>query len=69
MADRQVDPWAFSRKGKQGGSEMITGGHGERHSPIFLKMQESWSKDGHAAREMATVYSVTPLLVIVYRYY
>ena len=30
-----------------------------RHSPIFLKLQESWSKVGHAAREMVRVYSVT----------
>ena len=26
--------------------------------PIFLKLGGSWSKDGHAAREMVTVYSV-----------
>ena len=26
---------------------------------LFLKLQESWSKGGHAARDMVTVYSVT----------
>ena len=26
--------------------------------PIFLELRESWSKDGHAARKMVTVYSV-----------
>jgi len=28
-------------------------------TPIFSKMQESWSKSGYAAREMITVISVT----------
>ena len=27
--------------------------------PIFLKLRESWSRDGQAAREVATVHSVT----------
>ena len=35
---------------------------GEREGgplPVFLKFQESWSKDGHAARGMVMVYSLT----------
>ena len=28
-------------------------------TPIFSKMQESWSKSGYVAREMITVISVT----------
>ena len=56
MADRKIDPWELSKKGELGGSEVFFGG---RHSPIFLKFQESWSKRGHAAREMATVYSLS----------
>ena len=28
-------------------------------TPIFSKMQESWSKSGYAARELITVISVT----------
>ena len=28
-------------------------------TPIFSKMQESWSKSGYAAREIITVISVT----------
>ena len=28
-------------------------------TPIFSKMQESWSKSAHAAREMIAVMSVT----------
>ena len=59
MADSGGDPWAFSRKGKLGGSEVFSGGHGGHHSPIILKLRESWSREGHAAREMVTVYSVT----------
>ena len=38
---------------------MLIGRRGGRHSPIFLKLRECWSKDGHAAREVVTVYSVT----------
>ena len=41
---------------------MLVGGRGGRHSPIFLKLRESLSKGGHAAREMVTVYSVTFLI-------
>ena len=60
MADRWGGPWAlaFSRKGKQGGSEVFIAGHGECTPPIFLKLRESWSKDGHAAREIVTVHYV-----------
>ena len=32
--------------------------------PIFLKLRESWSKDGHAVREMDIVYSVTVSLLV-----
>ena len=63
------DPWAFSTKENPGSSEVLIGGRRERHSPIFLKLRESSSKDDHAAREMVTVYSVTLLLVTVYCYY
>ena len=38
---------------------MFIGRRGGHHSPIFLKLRESWSKDGQAAGEMATIYSVT----------
>ena len=38
---------------------MLIGGRGGRHSSIFLKLRECWSKDDHAAREVVTVYSVT----------
>ena len=31
--------------------------------PIFSNSQESWSKVSHAARELATVFSVTFLFV------
>ena len=55
MVDREVDPWALSRKGKLGGSEVFFGGV---TPPICLKLQESRSKGGHAAREMVTVYYV-----------
>ena len=34
-------------------------GVGSVTPPIFLKLRESWSKEGHAAKKMATVYSVT----------
>ena len=35
-------------------------GHGGRRAPpIFSNLQESWSKGSHAARELATVFSVT----------
>ena len=30
---------------------------------IFLKLQESWSKGGHAAREMVTVYFVNFFII------
>ena len=56
-----MDPWELSRKGKLGGSEVFFGGP---HSPTFLKFQESWSKGGHAAREMATIYFILLLLVV-----
>ena len=57
VADSEVDPWVFSRKGKQEAVMSLLEGVGA--SPlIFLKLQESWSKAGHAAREMATVYCV-----------
>ena len=38
---------------------MLIGERWGRHSPLFLKLRECWSKDGHAAREVVTVYSVT----------
>ena len=34
-------------------------GRGGRYSPIFLKLQESWSLVGHPAIEIATIYSAT----------
>ena len=55
MGGREVHPWALSRKGKLGSSEVFIG---RRHSPIYLKFQESWSKGGRASREMAKVYSL-----------
>ena len=57
VADREVDHWLFSRKGKLGGSDVFIGRRGGITPLIFLKLQESWSKVGHAA--MTTVYSVT----------
>ena len=59
MADREVDPWVFSRKGKLGGSDVFIGVVGGVTPPKPLKLQESWSKVGHAAIEMATVYFAT----------
>jgi len=36
------------------------GGRGVRRvPPMFSNLQESWSKGSHAARELATVFSVT----------
>ena len=65
MPDREIGPWDLSRKGELGGSEVFSG---ECYSPIFLKFQESWSKCGHAAREIATVYCLSFFLT-VYCYY
>ena len=59
MADREVDPWVFSRKGKLGGSDVFAGGLEGVTPPICLKLQESWSKVGRVAIEMVTAYSVT----------
>ena len=42
----------------KGGSEVFIGGCGDVTLPIFLKLQESWSEGGHAARQMVMVYSV-----------
>ena len=58
MAEHEIDPWEFSRKRKLGGSDVLIGWAWGRHSPIFLKLQESWSKVAHAAIEIATIYSV-----------
>ena len=41
MTDHKANSWAFSRKGKLGGNEVLIGGH---RSPVFLKLQESRSK-------------------------
>ena len=49
---RGGDTWAFSRKGKLGGSEVFIGERGGRHCPNISKL-----KVGHAAGEMVTVYS------------
>ena len=62
MADREGDTWAFSRKGKLRSSDVFIGECGG-HSPMFLKLRESLSKDNHAAREMLMAYSVTFLLL------
>ena len=37
----------------------LLGGVGGVTPPIFLKLQERWSKVGHASIEVGTVYSVT----------
>ena len=37
----------------------LLGGVGGSTPQIFLKLQESWSKIGHAAIEMAIIYYVT----------
>ena len=58
VADCEVDPWVCSRRGKPGSSDVFIGRRGGITPPIFLKLQESWSKVGHAAEEMTTVYSV-----------
>ena len=39
-ADREVDPWVFSRKGKLGSSDTFIVGV-VVSPPIFLKLQES----------------------------
>ena len=44
MVDRRDNPWAFSRRGKLGGSEVFIGGHGERHSPNFSKVKRKLVK-------------------------
>ena len=36
---------------------------GASHPPLFSNLQENWSKGSHAARELATVFSVTLFLV------
>ena len=54
MADREGDPSVFSRRGKLGGSDVFAGGVEGVTPPICLKLQESWSKVGRAAIEMAT---------------
>ena len=54
VADREVDPWVFSRKGKQGGSDAYIGRSGGVMPPVFLILQESWQKVENAVREMAT---------------
>ena len=58
-----MDLWVFFRKGKLGGSDAFIGRSGGVTPPTFLKMQGSWSKVGHAAIEMATLYSVTVYLL------
>ena len=41
-------------------SDVLMGGVGQHAPPsIFSIMKESWSKIGHAAREMVTVFSIT----------
>ena len=54
IADRGGDPWAFSRKGKLGGSEVFIGGHGGRHSSNIskiarklVKRRPCWKRNGH----------------------
>jgi len=63
VADHEVEPWVFSRKVKLGSSDVFIGGMGCVTHLIFLKLQESWSKFGHAAIEMVTVYSVTVFFI------
>ena len=41
------------------------GGVGDVVPPIFSNSQESWSKVSHAARKLATVFSVTFFLVTI----
>ena len=38
-------------------------GHGGGMPPIYSNLEESWSKVSHAARELATVFSVTFLFL------
>ena len=38
---------------------MLIGGRGGVTPPIFLKLLESWSRNGHAARSLVTFHSVT----------
>ena len=40
MADREVDPWVFSRKEKLECSDVFIGGPGGVTVPIVLKLQE-----------------------------
>ena len=61
MADREVDPRVLSRKGKLGGSDVLTGGRRGVTPPdvseIAGKLVKSWpccKRNGHGA----TVYSV-----------
>ena len=42
MADCEVDPWVFSRRGNQGGSDVFIEGRRGVTPPMFLKLQESW---------------------------
>ena len=53
--------WAFIW-----GRDVLIGGFGGTVClQIFLNLQESWSKGSHAARELATVFSVTSVFVLV----
>ena len=51
MADREGDPWAFSRKGKLGGSEVFIGGRGECHSANIFEIARKLVKRRPCCKE------------------
>ena len=73
MADCEVDPWVFSRKGKQGGSDVFIEGrwgvappHASEIARKFVKSRPCCKRNGHGA----TVISMTSLLLAtVYCYH
>ena len=57
-------PAVHRNLGTNGGSVKFWGAqgcaNGASRPTVFLKLQESWSKVSHAARELATVYFMWP---------
>ena len=72
VADREVDPWVFSRKGKIGGSDVFTGERGRRHSPNIseiarklVKIRPCCNRNGHGLFCDLFVCNSILLLVVV----
>ena len=71
MADREVDPWVFSRKGKLGGSDVLIGGVGASRPNVsemarmLVKSRSCCKRSSHGAM----VYSVILLLFVTVYFY